>query len=213
MIIEKSKDRFADNDYKLMSKNSKAMHILYCESIFHCKSAKEIWDYLYYLYGTNEIFSDLGKSKIEFLEDGFNEEVENINAEQVDLVAINKNVQNDSYEDRINQEYRQYIEVIYTCDNFVQNPLDVDFYDQFMKLDEDDKKKKDLCYSSTFQSGKCKIKSKLEFSKEDLHPISHILDDTPSLQLLIILDCDTKFTKCLNVKKKEKLYPTIISCT
>jgi len=28
MIIEKSKDRFTNDDYKLMSKNSKAMHIL-----------------------------------------------------------------------------------------------------------------------------------------------------------------------------------------
>jgi len=44
-----------------------------------------------------------------------------------------------------------------------------------MELDENDKKNKDLCYSSTFQSGKCYVKSKLEFSKEDLHPISHIL--------------------------------------
>ena len=119
------------------------------------------------------------------------------------MVAINKKVQDDSYEDRINQEHRQYIEVIYECDNLVQNPPDVDFYDQFMEWGEDDKKKKDLCYSSTFQSGKCKVKSKLEFSKEDLHPISHIVDDTPNLQLLIILDCDTKFRKYLKVQKKK----------
>ena len=59
-------------------------------------------------------------------------------------------------------------------DNLIQNPLDVDLNYQFMELDEDDKKNKDICYSSTFQSGKCKTKSKLEFSKENLHPISHV---------------------------------------
>ena len=57
-----------------MLKNSKAMNTLYCGlnidicgSIFHCKSAKEIWDYLYYLCVTNKKILDFEKSKIEFL--------------------------------------------------------------------------------------------------------------------------------------------------
>ena len=49
-----------------MSKNSKALNMLYfgfsidiCESVFHYKSAKEIWDYLCCHYGSNEEISDL----------------------------------------------------------------------------------------------------------------------------------------------------------
>ena len=60
IIIGKSKDWFTDDDYKLISENSKAIHILYCgltneirELVLQCKSAKEICDYLYYLYATN----------------------------------------------------------------------------------------------------------------------------------------------------------------
>jgi len=69
------------------------------------------------------------------------------------LVGVNKRVQDDCYEDQINQEHRQYIEVIYECDKLIQNALDIDFNDQFVELDKDDKKKKDLCYSFSFQSG------------------------------------------------------------
>ena len=53
IIIEKSKDWFTDDDYKLISTNSKAIYVLYygvsieiCELVFHCKSTKEIRDYL-----------------------------------------------------------------------------------------------------------------------------------------------------------------------
>ena len=70
-----------------------------------------------YLHDINEKFSDFEKSKIEFLEDGINKEVGDINGKQVDLVAINKRVQDNSYEDQMNQKHRQYIEVICECDN------------------------------------------------------------------------------------------------
>ena len=49
IVVEKSKDQFTNDDYKMRSKNSKTINILYCgltieicESIFHYKSAKEI---------------------------------------------------------------------------------------------------------------------------------------------------------------------------
>ena len=49
IIVGKSEDSFTDDDYKLISKNSKAINILYCGltvdicgSIFDCKSAKGI---------------------------------------------------------------------------------------------------------------------------------------------------------------------------
>ena len=53
IVIEKSKDQLTNDDYKMMSKNSKAINILHCdlfidicECIFQYKSAKEIWNYL-----------------------------------------------------------------------------------------------------------------------------------------------------------------------
>jgi len=50
-------------------------------------------------------------------------------------------------------------------------------------------------------------KFKFEFSKEDLNTISYIFDDTRNLQLLKILDCDTKLRKCLKVEKKKNFTP------
>ena len=49
----------------MIFKNSKAINILYhglrieiCELVFHCKSTKEIRDYLYYLNAINEKVTD-----------------------------------------------------------------------------------------------------------------------------------------------------------
>jgi len=60
IVIEKSKDQFTNDDYKIMSKISKAINMQYCglssdicEYVFYYKSAKEIWDYLYYSYSDN----------------------------------------------------------------------------------------------------------------------------------------------------------------
>ena len=70
------------------------------------------------------------------------------------MVAVNKKVQDDSYEGQINHEHQPYKKVLCTCDNLIQNSLDVDFKNnQFMELDENDEKKKDLCHSPTFESG------------------------------------------------------------
>ena len=61
IVIEKSEDEYAEDDYKQISKNFKAINILYCaltvdiyEFISHCDSAREIWETLYNLYGTNQ---------------------------------------------------------------------------------------------------------------------------------------------------------------
>lgn len=55
IVMEKSKDQFSNDDYKMMTKNSKAINMLYCglyidicEYVFQYRSAKEIWDYLHY---------------------------------------------------------------------------------------------------------------------------------------------------------------------
>ena len=67
IVIEKSEDEYAEDDYKQISKNFKAINILYCaltvdiyEFISHCDSAKEIWETLYNLHGTNQnvVFSE-----------------------------------------------------------------------------------------------------------------------------------------------------------
>ena len=61
MVIEKSEDEYAEDDCKRISKNFKAINILFFtltvdiyEFISHCDSAKEIWKTLYNLYGTNQ---------------------------------------------------------------------------------------------------------------------------------------------------------------
>ena len=61
IVIEKSEDEYVEDDYKQISKNCKVINILYCaltvdiyEFISHCDSAKEIWETLYNLYGTNQ---------------------------------------------------------------------------------------------------------------------------------------------------------------
>ena len=61
IVIEKSKDDCAEDDFKRISKNFKAINILYCaltvdiyEFSWHCDSAKEIWETLYNSYGTNQ---------------------------------------------------------------------------------------------------------------------------------------------------------------
>ena len=53
VVIEKLKDQFT-NDDQMMTKNYEAINLLYCgisidicDYVFHCKSAKEIWNYLY----------------------------------------------------------------------------------------------------------------------------------------------------------------------
>ena len=61
IVIEKSEDEYTEDDYKRISKNFKAINILFCaltvdiyEFVSHCDSAKEIWETLYNLYGTNQ---------------------------------------------------------------------------------------------------------------------------------------------------------------
>ena len=61
ITIDKFEDEYAEDDYKKISKNFKVTNILYCaltidiyESISHCDSAKERWETLYYICGTNQ---------------------------------------------------------------------------------------------------------------------------------------------------------------
>ena len=61
IVIEKLKDEYAEDDYKWIFKNFKAINILFCaltvdiyEFTSHRDSAKEIWEALYNLYGTNQ---------------------------------------------------------------------------------------------------------------------------------------------------------------
>ena len=61
IVIEKSEDECIEDDYKRISKNFKAINILFCaltvdiyEFVSHCDSAKEMWQTLYNLYGTNQ---------------------------------------------------------------------------------------------------------------------------------------------------------------
>ena len=61
IIIDKFEDEYTEDDYKKISKNFKVINILYCalsidiyESISHCDGAKEIWETLYYIYGTHQ---------------------------------------------------------------------------------------------------------------------------------------------------------------
>jgi len=61
--VMKTKDQYAQEDFARLSKNYKAMHILYCgldanecNRICACESAKEIWDKLVVTYeGTNKV--------------------------------------------------------------------------------------------------------------------------------------------------------------
>ena len=54
LVIEKSEDEYAENDYRRISKNFKAINILFCtltvdiyEFVSHYDSAEEIWETLY----------------------------------------------------------------------------------------------------------------------------------------------------------------------
>ena len=60
IIIEKSKDEYVEDDYKKIYTTLKVLNILYCaltidiyESISHCVTAKEIWETLDCIYGSN----------------------------------------------------------------------------------------------------------------------------------------------------------------
>jgi len=61
IVFEKTEDKYAEDNNKRISKNFKAINILYCaltvdiyEFISHCDSAKETWETLYNLYRTNQ---------------------------------------------------------------------------------------------------------------------------------------------------------------
>ena len=61
IVIEKLEDEYTEHDYERMSKNFEVVNILGCaltidiyNFISHYDSAKEIWETLYYWYGTNQ---------------------------------------------------------------------------------------------------------------------------------------------------------------
>ena len=121
IIIEKSKDQFTNDDYKMMAKNSKAINMLYCglsieicESIFYCKSAKEIWDTLCQLYSINKKILDLDLVKQEETIEVNKSEVYNAGGnndsyrEHNEMTNVNKEIQDVkddrySYGERIDQ--------------------------------------------------------------------------------------------------------------
>jgi len=56
-VVKKTEEQYTQEDYARLSKNYKAMHILYCgldaneyNRICACESAKEIWDKLVVMY-------------------------------------------------------------------------------------------------------------------------------------------------------------------
>jgi len=60
IVIEKSEDKYIEDDYEQISKSFKA-NILHSaltldiyESFSYCDSVNEIWETLYYLYDTNQ---------------------------------------------------------------------------------------------------------------------------------------------------------------
>ena len=125
IIIEKSKDQFTNDDYKMMSKNSKAINMLYCslsieicESIFYCKSAKEIWDTLCQLYSTNGKILDFDLVKQEETVEANKSEIYNAGddndsyREHSEVTNVNKEIQDVkddgySYGERIDQKQDQ----------------------------------------------------------------------------------------------------------
>ena len=185
IVIEKSEDEYAEDDYKQISKNFKAINILYCaltvdiyEFISHCDSAREIWETLYNLYGTNQnvVLSEF-VAQDEIIMDG--------NVKQVE-----------DHQPHEEQEHENDDPI----QRFIHNDVKHAQIEEFL---ENDEKNND---SFILQSGKDEVPSKIQFSNNSIFPSCHIfydLNTTPNFQLSKILDCGIKSRKCVKIEGKK----------
>jgi len=195
IVIEKSEDEYTEDDYKRISKNFKAINILYCaltidiyELISHCDSAKKILETLYYLYGTNKnaVLSEF------------------VAHDEMVMDEIVKQLEDDQQHEELESERGDKMQ------DFIYNDVK---HAQIEELLENGEKNKYSCYSSILESGKYEVKSMLEFSNNILSLECHIFDDlntTPNFPLSKILICGIKSRKCVKVKGKKNFTPLFL---
>ena len=147
IVIDEFEDAYTEDDYKKISKNFKVINILYCaltidiyDSISHCDSAKEIWETLYYIYGTNQSML-LSEFVVQ------------------DEVIMDENVK--QVEDHKHHEEQEY-----EYDNPIKDVLyNAIEHTEIMELFENCKRDKDSCHSSTIKNGEYGVRYMVEFSK------------------------------------------------
>ena len=165
IVIEKSEDEYAEDDYKQISKNFKGINILFCaltvdiyEFISHCDSAKEIWETFYKLYGTNQNV------------------VQSVFVAQGEIITIGIVDQVEDHQPHEEEEH----ENDYPIQRFIHNDIKHAQIEEFL---ENGEKNKDCQYSFILQSNKYEVKSMLEFSNNSLSVNRHMFYDLHTRQI------------------------------
>ena len=182
ITIDKFEDAYTEDDYKKISKNFKAINILYCaltidiyNSIAHCDNAMDIWKTLNGIYGTNH------------------------NVVLSEFVAQEEIIMDEN--DKQVEDCRHSEEKEYEKDDPVQDLLyDVTEHMQIMEQVENGKKDKNSCHLSTIKIGEYKVRSTVDFSQNNLPLTCHIFDDC---QLSRISGCGIKSRKSVEIEKKN----------